>query len=143
MQINCPLCQTEISTLKTKTGKSYANCHNCHMRMFVNSDLGENLLEQMSLGEKNSATQPGDQSARPTLRSEESSSMGIANPEGQLANTIAEVHNMRRRLDALETQSKASAKAKPKRKTGQGRRAIPLAFSRRRRSVKVPASTLF
>ena len=58
MEIDCPLCQTKISVLKTKAGKSYTNCHNCHMRLFVNSQLGEDLLEQLSAGEVNPPDEP-------------------------------------------------------------------------------------
>ena len=69
MEIDCPLCGTKISVLKTKAGKSYTNCHNCHMRLFVNSELGEELLEQLAAGdvEPSDETRASHPKAKPSI----------------------------------------------------------------------------
>ncbi len=106
MKIECPLCQTEISVLKTKAGKSYTNCHNCHMRLFVNSELGEELLEGMAIDEE--ASNPETKSDPPQTASARQSS------PAEIQNLIAEIKKLKQDVKAL----KAGATSKSERSQG-------------------------
>jgi len=107
MKIDCPLCQTEISVLKTKAGKSYANCHNCHMRMFVNSKLGEELLEQIS---DSGVTSPDESQASPQkIKSK------VDDGHSQVQAIVQEVKKLGNEIRALkEERASSSASSRPR-----------------------------